>query len=101
LYQPTTGMTGSYNFKNIADSLVSKSGFKAYWDDEAMSLYIWRKKDSMFITYENPKSVQLKVDFVKNEQLGGIMFWQFNGDNGSLLNSIYDNLYTKPAINNN
>ena len=95
LYQPTTGMTGTYNFNNIADSLASKSGFQSYWDNEAKAPYIWRKKDSLFITYENPRSIELKVDYVKKEQLGGIMFWQFNGDDGSLLNAIYNNLYTE------
>ena len=101
LYQPTTGMTGTYNFNNIADSLANNSGFQAFWDDEAKAPYIWRQKDSLFMTYETPRSIKLKVEYVKNEQLGGIMFWQFNGDNGSLLNAINDNLYDKPAINNN
>lgn len=95
LYRPTTGQTGTYNYKNLVDSLENNTGFEAYWDNSAKAPYIWRKKDSLFITYENPKSIQLKVDYVKNEQLGGIMFWQFNGDDGLLLNAIYDNLYTK------
>ena len=101
LYQPTTGMTGTYNFKNIADSLASNSGFNTYWDDEAKAPYIWRLKDSLFMTYETPRSVKLKIDYVKNKDLGGIMFWQFNGDDGSLLNAIYDNLHTKSLTNNN
>jgi chitinase len=95
LYQPTTGKTGTYNYDDLVDSLAANTGFNPYWDDDALAPYIWRKKDSMFITYENPRSIKLKVDYVKNEQLGGIMFWQFNGDNGSLLNAIYDNLYVK------
>ncbi len=95
LYKPTTGKTGTYNYNDLVDSLAGNSEFKAHWDNDAKAPYIWRSKDSMFITYENPRSIQLKVDYVKNEQLGGIMFWQFNGDNGSLLNAIYDNLYMK------
>ncbi|MGK0252664.1 MAG: chitinase [Mariniflexile sp.] len=91
LYQNAVGETGGFSYSTIADSL-SNNAFVSYWDESAKAPYIWREKDSMFITYENMKSMQYKVDFVKNENLGGIMFWQFNGDNGSLLNTISDNL---------
>ena len=92
LYQETHGDTGSYNYSAIMDSLNSNAGFVSYWDEAAKSPYIWRKKDSLFITYDNAKSMKYKVDFVNNKQLGGIMFWQFNGDDGTLLDTIFDNL---------
>ncbi len=92
LYQTSTGITGSYNYNAIADSLSSNSGFTAYWDDSAKVPYIWRQKDSLFISYDNARSMKYKVDFVKNNQLGGIMFWQFNGDDGTLLKTIFDSL---------
>ncbi|WP_025667327.1 glycoside hydrolase family 18 protein [Aquimarina megaterium] len=95
LYQETYGMTGSYNYEAIIDSVNSNKGFTKYWDEEANTPYIWRQKDSLFITYDNAKSIKYKVDFVKNNQLGGVMFWQFNGDNGTLLNAIFNNLYTE------
>ncbi len=92
LYKASTGITGSYNYKAISDSLNSDV-FTSYWDDSAKVPYIWRQKDSLFITYDNAKSMKYKVDFVKNNQLGGIMFWQFNGDNGTLLKTIFDSLH--------
>ena len=87
LYQNSIGKRGSYSYKTIADSL-SNTTFVSYWDEKANSPYIWRSKDSLFLTYENPKSLKIKVDFVKRKKVGGIMFWQFNGDNGELLNVI-------------
>jgi len=101
LYQPTSGKTGTYYFKNIADSLAGNTGFQSFWDDEAKAPYIWRQKDSLFMTYETPRSLKLKTAYVKDNDLGGIMFWQFNGDNGSLLNAIYDNLNDNTTTNNN
>ena len=91
LYQKSIGKKGSLNYKSIADSLKSKT-FISYWDDKAKAPYVWREKDSLFVTYENPKSLNFKIDFVKSKKMGGIMFWQFNGDNGELLNTITDNL---------
>ncbi|MDO5978092.1 glycoside hydrolase family 18 protein [Flavivirga spongiicola] len=95
LYQKTKGTTGSYNYNAIIDSINSNKGYTEYWDEAAKAPYIWRQKDSLFITYDNAKSLKYKVDFVNDKQLGGIMFWQFNGDNGTLLNTIYNNLYIK------
>ncbi len=95
LYQETNGATGSYNYKTIVDSLQSNKGFTEHWDEAAKTPYIWREIDSLFVTYDNAKSIKIKVDYVNENKLGGIMFWQFNGDNGTLLNTISENLFTK------
>ncbi len=92
LYQSAKGATGGYSYKAISDSLKSNIGFTQKWDNSANAPYIWRQKDSLFITYDNEKSIKNKIDFIKKEQLGGVMFWQFNGDDGTLLKIIYDNL---------
>jgi len=92
LYQTATGPTGSYGYNVLADSLKGNSGFVSHWDSSADAPYIWRQKDSLFITYENVRSIQIKSDFIKKMKLGGIMFWQLNGDNGDLLNAINKNL---------
>jgi chitinase len=91
LYQNSTGKKGSYNYKMIAENIKNKT-YTSYWDEKAKAPYIWRKSDSLFLTYENPKSLKIKIDFVKSKKMGGIMFWQFNGDNGDLLNTISENL---------
>ncbi len=91
LYQPAQGDFGSINYKSIADSLRNNV-FVSYWDSSAVAPYVWREKDSLFLTYESTKSLKLKVDYVNKNNLGGIMFWQFNGDNGDLLTTISDNL---------
>lgn len=91
LYQSAIGKTGGYSYKTIADSIADKN-FNSYWDEGAKAPYVWRDKDSLFMTYENPKSMQYKIDYVKDKNMGGIMFWQFNGDNGELLKTIYSNL---------
>jgi chitinase len=92
LYQSYSGESGTYDYRIIADSLLNKNGFKSYWDSTALSPYLWNEADAQFVTYENKKSIVYKVSFVKDNQLGGIMFWQFNGDDGTLLETIHDNL---------
>jgi len=91
LYQKSNGASGSYSYRMIADSIQAKT-FISYWDQGAKASYVWRKKDSLFITYESVKSLKEKIDFVKKEEMGGLMFWEFNADNGELLKTISDNL---------
>ncbi|MGB3774369.1 MAG: glycoside hydrolase family 18 protein [Leeuwenhoekiella sp.] len=94
-YQTATGNTGTLNYKNIADSLSQNENWKQAWDKKAKVPYIESKKDSMFLTYDNPRSLKLKVDYVKQNNLGGIMFWEFNSDNGDLLNTLSQELFDK------
>ena len=94
LYQVATGQSGSYNYNEIVDSLKSNKGFTTYWDDSAKVPYVFRSKDSLFLSYDDERSMKHKVDYVKEKNLGGVMFWQFGGDSkGSLLKTISDNLY--------
>ena len=92
LYQDSNGARGSISYKALEDTLRSKSGFIRNWDKSAKAPYLWREKDSCFVTYEDSNSLKIKTDYVKNEGLGGIMFWQFGGDNGTLLNTIHESL---------
>ncbi|WP_139062575.1 hypothetical protein [Aquimarina megaterium] len=62
--------------------------------------YLWlaflaSKKNSLCTTYHNAKSIKYKVEFVKKNELAGIIFWKFNGGSGTLLNAIFNNLYAE------
>ncbi|MEM1119102.1 MAG: glycoside hydrolase family 18 protein [Bacteroidota bacterium] len=83
---------GTYTYHFITDSLLNKNGFQYHWDESAKAPYLWRPSDGQFVTYEDQKSLKIKVDFVRERSLGGIMFWEFNGDNGELLTTISENL---------
>ena len=67
---------------------MKTNDFSYHWDTLAQVPYLWRAQDSTFITYENPISLRAKIEFVKTQKMGGMMFWEFNGDNGELLNTI-------------
>lgn len=88
LYQnaQTAGLIIGYN--QIQDSLEQNT-FKNFWDASAQAPYAWNEEGNSFISYENIKSLELKIDFVKAEKLGGIMFWEYSLDNGELLETVY------------
>lgn len=83
LYQPARGPGGSFNYSVIEDSLI-RAGYVSHWDTTAHAPFLWNSIDSIFLTYENEQSLSDKIEFIKKSNLRGIMFWQFNGDKGSL-----------------
>ena len=55
--------------------------YTRFWDDAAKVPYVYSPQDGgTFITYEDPESVQHKIDFVMEHDLGGIFFWELSGD---------------------
>jgi chitinase len=62
----------------LFDSLTQNFSF--HWDDSAQAPYAYNAQDSLFLTYDNARSIALKTNYAKNQGLGGIMFWQLMND---------------------
>jgi chitinase len=93
LFQPaeTVGMIEYYRV--IAEKYIDKNGFTRFWDKSAQAPYLWNVDSSIFISYEDSESIKLKIEYLKEKGLGGVMFWEYTDDYESqLLNTIYDNL---------
>jgi chitinase len=91
LHQPGKRLTErlSANFRDIKTNLEGKGGFVRYWDDAAKAPFLYNAEKRIFITYEDEESIDLKARYVKERGLGGIMFWEYNGDyEGRLLDAI-------------
>lgn len=57
---------------------INEEGFNEYWDDLAKAP--WAYNGDTFITYENEKSVEEKMKYVKEKGLLGVMFWEYQTD---------------------
>lgn len=79
LYQQGKFQT-SVAFKNFASQLSTDSGFVYHWDEAAMSPYLYNPKKSLFVTYDDPRSMALKTKYAIDKGLGGIMFWELTSD---------------------
>ena len=93
LYQQGS-TTGQYKvYTEIINNYLNKNTFTRYWDKSARAPYLYSRDSAMVISYDDPESLRLKADFVKAKHLGGIMFWEYNGDkSGLLLDAIYNGL---------
>jgi chitinase len=96
LYRKTLkGMRGG-GFTYLKDSVIDKNGYKEYWDGVAMAPYVFNSQTNVFISYDNERSVKEKCNYVKKNQLAGVMFWEYNNDKKEyLLKIIADNFKYK------
>lgn len=78
---------GGYTF--IKDSVLNSDGFIRYWDEQAQAPYLFNKKTKQLLVYDDEESVKIKCQYVKDKNLAGVMFWQYESDpNLYLLNEI-------------
>ena len=86
-----------HSYAELVDRFIDKQGFVFHWDDRAKAPYLWNAATRTFITYDDPRSIGIKADYVKANQLGGMMFWELSQDRGGeLLDVIASSLLGAP-----
>jgi chitinase len=104
LYQPCTGLasgsadetfdfaylTGRGYIKRDEDGRynVAGAGFERHWNEAAQVPYLYDPRNEVFITYDDEKSVEAKIDLVKQYKLRGAMFWEIGADGEGTLRGI-------------
>ncbi len=93
LYQPGK-FKFAINYRSFDRRLTGNNGYEFFWDDTAQAPYAYNKAEKLFATFDNKRSVKLKADYVKDQRLGGIMYWELSLDTpDGLLQTIHDTLW--------
>ncbi len=120
---PGTWERGVFDYKDLYNRLQAQpSAYQRYWDAAAQVPYVYatsavdtsvinpttgqRNNQAMpnvFSTYEDVQSLALKTDYVKQQGLGGVFFWELSGDLSvsnpdSLVRRAADALQQTPAV---
>ena len=78
-------------YNDIVSKLLNdpQKRFTQHWDDAAKVPYLTVKspqgKPLFALSYENPRSVDLKAQYIKEKGLGGAMFWEYGADDQNQL----------------
>ena len=85
----------SMHYSTIVSEYLSKSGVTEYWDDSAKAPYAYDATNKLWFSYDNPRSIGLKCDYVKSKGVGGIMWWDYGSDSiGQLIQAVNAKLDT-------
>jgi chitinase len=79
---------GALDYSDIASQLVNKQGFTRYWNAASKAPFLYNPGTREFISYEDPESLRLKLQFIKQRHLAGAMFWELTGDRRHVLLSM-------------
>jgi chitinase len=98
LYRPGKMVPHAYaQYGNVLNSMLN-NGYTRYWDSAASAPYLYNADKKIFVSYEDPESLALKCKYVLENKLGGMMFWDYDGDpTGALLNTIDEGLWKMNA----
>ena len=91
----SSGATGINDFFEIEEFLDSGS-YTRYWDDISKVPYLYSPTEHQghFISYEDEESLAYKMDYVIEQGLGGVMFWEVTGDRNETLLNVIDTAFT-------
>jgi chitinase len=85
LYQPAAGAHIPTDFHDVTAYLAPATGYGRYWDSVASAPYLYNSITHVFISYDDPESLNIKCAYVLKHKLGGVMFWDYSGDSNGLL----------------
>ena len=100
LYQSASGAAtgtweaGNYDYKDLYNKLQTDPSYQRYWDNQAKVPYLYNAKEGIFSTYEDTQSLGHKLDYIKDQGLRGMFFWEASAD---LNSNSPDSLITQAA----
>lgn len=82
LGMPFYGRGGTY-FPKFVDykDVKTDAETEEKWNDQSMVPYIADKDGNLVLGYDNPRSLRIKCEYVKENGLKGAMYWDYDGDN--------------------
>lgn len=87
LYQKFSKLT-QISYADLVECYINAPGFNRYFHTE--SKVPWLFNGSTFISYDDEKSIKIKVNYINKKELGGAMIWELGQDcNSELLDTIY------------
>ena len=84
---------GVFDYKDLYENYIGSNGtgingYQVIYDSVAEAPYLWNAAKGEFISYDNPRSITKKAEYVLAQGLAGMMTWELDADNGLLLNAI-------------
>lgn len=100
---PGTFEQGALNYYNITQSIDSSS-LQLFWHKKGKSSWAYSQSSKTFVAFDNTKAIEKKCDYVKMNNMKGIMIWELSQEglgSAPLTNLISEQLGIRPDCDNN
>ncbi|WP_049907862.1 glycosyl hydrolase family 18 protein [Haloferax elongans] len=93
LLGPDQANTGAFDYGDLEENYEGANGWEKNVNEQGQVPWLWNEEQGIFISYDDPASIEEKVKLAKSRGLGGVMFWELSQDyNGTLLDAIHGQL---------
>lgn len=89
-----TANSGTWQWKHLIDQGVLRNPTTAnapwvrQWDNVSQTPWLFNPQTNIFISYDDPQSLQTKVNYAASKGLAGAMVWSLNMDSSNTLLSV-------------
>lgn len=80
MFEPYTKYAGEHAYSKLARDYIGQRGFQRRWDPVARAPYLWNPDSTTVISYEDEQSLRAKAAYVRQNRLGGVMYWEHGHD---------------------
>ena len=81
--------TGAFDFGDLEENFEGVDGWTKSRHDPGAVPYIVNEDEETIVSYDDPQSIEEKVQFAKERGMQGVMFWELSQDwNETLLDTI-------------
>jgi chitinase len=90
---PGTWEAGSEDYK-VLKAKLEAGVFARYFSKKTKNAWLYDSLNHVFWTYDDPQSLKAKAEYVEDQHLGGVMFWELSGDtpDGELITVLHKQL---------
>jgi chitinase len=88
-----SGLTGVFDYKDLKNNYErAGSGYTKFFHPESKQAYLYSPSTKVWVAYDDAQSMGAKADYILAKGLGGAMFWELSGDDGTLVNALHNKL---------
>ncbi len=97
LFKPGKAVAQGYAPYGRIEENFLHQGFVRYWDSASQAPYLYNAATHVFVSYDDPESMEAKGRYAVNHHLGGVMFWEYMDDPGGKLLGVIRHSLDEPA----
>lgn len=83
----------------IGSNNTGVNGFEYGYDELAEAPYVWNRTTGELVTFDDPRSVIAKGQYVRAQGFAGLFSWEIDADNGDILNAMHEGLAGGTPVN--
>ncbi|MGL4971994.1 MAG: glycosyl hydrolase family 18 protein, partial [Culicoidibacterales bacterium] len=67
---------------HVLNLMEQDPNLQVHWDEVGQVPYVWQDQEKVFLTFENEQSIDARLDYIEENNLGGALIWVMDGDYG-------------------